>query len=57
MSDKNYDEHHIQYVTNFHDLVNTTFHGSMNAICWNRKLSGDFLEIVKKLERIRTTGP
>jgi hypothetical protein len=49
MSDKNYDEHHIQYVTNFHDLVNTTFHGSMNAICWNRKLSGDFLEIVKKL--------
>ncbi|MBK9718872.1 MAG: hypothetical protein IPO85_15420 [Saprospiraceae bacterium] len=50
MSDKNYDEHHIQYVTNFHDLVNTTFHGSMNAICWNRKLSGDFLEIVKKLE-------
>ena len=50
MSDKNYDEHHIQYVTNFHDLVNTTFHGIMNAICWNRKLSGDFLEIVKKLE-------
>ena len=42
--------HQIQYVTNFHDLVNTTFHGSMNAICWNRKLSGDFLEIVKKLK-------
>lgn len=40
----------IQLVTNFHDLVSTSFHGEMNAICWSRELKGDFYEIVKKLE-------
>jgi len=40
----------IQCVTNFQDLVSTPFHGEINAICWTRKLTGDFSEIVKKLE-------
>lgn len=40
----------IQYVTNFQDFVSTSFHGKTNVICWNRKLVGDFSEIVKKLE-------
>ncbi|MCM4174316.1 hypothetical protein DHD32_22905 [Arenibacter sp. TNZ] len=40
----------IQYVTNFQDFVSTSFHGKINAICWDRKLVGDFSEIVKQLE-------
>jgi len=39
----------IQLVTNFQDLVSTPFQGELNAICWNRELSGDFAEIVKKI--------
>src|SRR6187402_2291563 len=40
----------IHYVTNFQDLVATPFNGVMNAICWTRALTGDFSEIVKKVE-------
>ena len=40
----------IQCVTNFQDLVSTPFHGEMNAICWKRKLTGDFFEIANKIE-------
>lgn len=40
----------IHYVTNFQDLVGTPFHDEINAICWTRKLLGDFSEIVKKIE-------
>lgn len=36
-------------VTNFHDMVNTSFAGEVNAVCWQRKLGGDFAEIVKKI--------
>jgi hypothetical protein len=43
-------ENQIHCVTNFKDLVATPFHGDMNAICWTRKLIGDFSEIVKKVE-------
>jgi hypothetical protein len=42
-------EHQIQCVTNFQDLVSTPFYGAMNAICWPRKLTGDFAEIVNKV--------
>lgn len=42
-------EHQIHCVTNFQDLVSTPFHGAMNAICWTRKLAGDFAEIVNKV--------
>ncbi len=45
-----HDEDQIHCVTNFQDLVSTPFHGETNAICWTRKLTGDFSEIVKKLE-------
>ena len=41
-------EHEIHCVTNFQDLVSTPFHGAINAICWTRKLTGDFAEIVNK---------
>ena len=39
----------IHCVSNFEDLVATPFHGAMNAICWSRKLTGDFEEIVNKV--------
>ncbi len=42
-------EKQIRYVTNFHELISTPFSGEINAICWSRKLNGDFSEIVKKL--------
>ena len=50
MTDLSTAEHHIHCVTNFRDLVSTPFHGEMNAICWTRTLSGDFSEIVQKIE-------
>lgn len=40
----------IHYVTNFKDLVSAPFKGEINAICWNRKLTGDFSEIVNKIK-------
>lgn len=43
-------ENQVQIVTNFHDLVSTPFQGKTNAICWNRKLVGDFSEIIEKVE-------
>ncbi|SEA63800.1 hypothetical protein [Pedobacter hartonius] len=43
-------ENQIHCVTNFQDLISTPFRGEINAICWTRKLTGDFSEIVKKVE-------
>lgn len=43
-------EKQIHLVTNFHDLISTSFRGEMNAICWTRQLKGDFSEIVKKVK-------
>ena len=40
----------IQYVTNFQSLVSTPFNGDINALCWTRKLTGDFSEIVNKVK-------
>lgn len=50
MIDLSYAENQIHCVTNFQDLVSTPFKGENNAICWTRKLIGDFSEIVKKVE-------
>lgn len=41
--------HQIECVTNFKDLVSTPFYGTVNALCWTRKLKGDFSEIVNKV--------
>lgn len=40
----------IQSVTSFQELISRPFNGNVNAICWSRKLTGDFSEIVKKIE-------
>lgn len=50
MIDLSTSENQILQVTNFQDLVNTPFEGTTNAICWTRKLTGDFSEIVRKIE-------
>jgi hypothetical protein len=50
MIDLSHAENQIHCVTNFKDLVATPFNGAINAICWTRKLTGDFSEIVKKVE-------
>ena len=50
MIDLTYAENQIHCVTNFQDLISTPFNGEINAICWTRKLIGDFAEIVKKVE-------
>jgi hypothetical protein len=50
MIDLSLAEKQIHCVTNFQDLVSTSFSGETNAICWARKLIGDFSEIVKKIE-------
>lgn len=50
MLDLSYAENQIHCVTNFQDLISIPFNGEMNAICWTRKLTGDFSEIVKKVE-------
>ena len=39
-----------QAVTSFQELIATPFSGDINAICWNRKLIGDFSEIVENIE-------
>lgn len=43
-------EKHVHTVTNFEDLVATPFREQINAIGWTRKLTGDFAEIVDKVE-------
>ena len=50
MIDPSPTEKQIHYVNNFQDLISTSFHGQINAICWTRQLIGDFSEIVKKVE-------
>ncbi len=43
-------ENQVHCVTSFQELVSTPFYGEMNAICFTRKLIGDFSEIVKKVK-------
>jgi hypothetical protein len=39
----------IKVVKSFHELVTTSFDGGVNALCWQRELSGDFREVVESL--------
>lgn len=40
----------IKIVSSFDTLINTRFEGEKNAVCWSRNLTGDFEEIVTKLQ-------
>lgn len=42
-------EKQILLVSSFQSLVTIPFKGAMNAVCWERKLEGDFEEIVDKV--------
>ncbi|WP_111880601.1 hypothetical protein [Aequorivita sp. CIP111184] len=54
MKDVSHTKNQIQSVTNFQDLVATPFQGAVNALCWNRKLEGDFSEIANKVDCTET---
>lgn len=38
----------ISYVNHFKELIETPFNEKTNALCWNRKLNGNFSEIVEQ---------
>ncbi|MEI6312802.1 MAG: hypothetical protein WCP57_11130 [Bacteroidota bacterium] len=40
----------IKSVNSFDKLISYPMRGEMNAVCWTRKLSGDFAEIVEQIE-------
>jgi hypothetical protein len=37
-------------VNSFDEMVTTRFHNEVNAICWERRLWGDFSEIIRKVK-------
>lgn len=41
--------HRVRIVDSFEQLIATPFSGDVNAICWSRRLPGDFDEVVGKL--------
>lgn len=43
------ENHQMNCVSSFKELVATPFHGDVNALCWTRNLQGDFSEIVNKV--------
>ena len=40
----------LKYFDNLLDLLSTPFQGDINAMCLDRKLTGDFSEIINKIE-------
>lgn len=44
------DHPQIRLVSSSDELIKTAFQGDTNAMCWHRNLTGDFKEIVTKLE-------
>ena len=40
----------IKYFNNLQDLLSTPFQGEVNAMCWDRILTGDFSEIIDKID-------
>lgn len=45
------DYRRIRVVQSFHELVTTRFQDGVNALCWQRNLSGNFEEVVDQLGR------
>lgn len=50
MSNTFSDSNQIGMVSTFFELVHKDFKADMNALCWYRKLEGDFAEIVGQLQ-------
>jgi hypothetical protein len=40
----------IKLVHSFHELISTPFENGINALCWERRLPGDFAEVVEHLK-------
>ncbi len=49
MINLSHSDHQILCVSSFQELITKPFHGLTNAMCFNRKLEGDFSEIVNKV--------
>lgn len=43
-------ENQVHVVSNFNELMETPFQGTINAMFWKRDLEGDFAEIVQKFK-------
>ena len=39
----------VKMVASFEELVSTPFRDGVNALCWERRLSGDFCDVVERL--------
>ena len=52
MSSEFLDGKQYEVVASFKDLIKAEFNEKINAFCWHRKLTGDFKEIVSKLQLI-----
>lgn len=50
MNNRFSDNEQIKVVSTFSELVTPDFQGTVNAMCWQRNLEGDFQEIVHKLQ-------
>lgn len=46
----------VRRVQSFHELVSTPFADGVNALCWERSLSGDFSEIAKLISTGEAEG-
>ncbi|MFC7337583.1 hypothetical protein ACFQY0_10375 [Haloferula chungangensis] len=44
------DNARVQRVSNFDELLRTRFENGVNALCWERRLDGDFEEVIRKLK-------
>jgi hypothetical protein len=47
----------IQRVNSFQELISTPFADGVNALCWERALSGDFEEVVQQLGASEEVAP
>lgn len=43
----------VRLVSDFHDLIATSFSETINALCWKRQLPGDFAEVIACLGDLR----
>ena len=48
--------HRIRIVDSFDALISTRFEGDINALCWRRRLTGDFREVVDQLAAAGAAG-
>ncbi len=50
MIDLSHTENQVRCVESFQELISSSFLEELNAFCWARNLTGDFSEIIQKIE-------